>query len=38
MDQLPTFAAKSFAIKRLMLLNARQPTEADLLAILQEAF
>lgn len=37
-DQLPQFAAKSFAIKRLMLLNARQPTEADLLAILQDAF
>ena len=27
-EQLPTFAKKSFAIKRLMLLNARQPTEA----------
>ena len=37
-DQLPQFAAKSFAIKRLMLVNPRQPTEADLLAILQAAF
>ncbi len=37
-EQLPTFAQKSFAIKRLMLLNGRQPTEADLLGILQEAF
>eukprot|EP00456_Euglypha_rotunda_P023098 TRINITY_DN1929_c0_g1_i9.p1 TRINITY_DN1929_c0_g1~~TRINITY_DN1929_c0_g1_i9.p1 ORF type:complete len:403 (-),score=120.95 TRINITY_DN1929_c0_g1_i9:108-1316(-) len=37
-DQLPTFAKKSFAIKRLMLLNARQPTEEDLLEILRAAF
>jgi len=37
-DQLPTFASKAFAIKRLMLLNPRQPTEADLLAILQDAY
>ena len=37
-EQLPEFAAKSFAIKRLMLLNARLPTEADLLEILQAAF
>ena len=37
-DQLPTFAKKAFAIKRLMLLNARQPTESDLLGILQAAF
>lgn len=37
-DQLPGFAKKSFAIKRLMLLNARQPTEEDLLGILQAAF
>jgi alcohol dehydrogenase class IV len=37
-DQLPQFAAKSFAIKRLMMVNPRQPTEADLLAILQAAF
>ena len=38
LEQLPTFAKKSFEIKRLMLLNGRQPTEADLLGILQEAF
>jgi alcohol dehydrogenase len=38
LNQLPDFAAKSFAIKRLMLLNARQPTEADLLEILKAAF
>lgn len=38
LDQLPTFARKSFEIKRLMLLNGRQPSEADLLNILQEAF
>jgi alcohol dehydrogenase len=37
-DQLPTFAQKSFAIKRLMILNGRTPTEADLLEILQAAF
>lgn len=37
-DQLPGFAAKSHAIQRLMLLNARRPTEADLLAILEAAF
>jgi alcohol dehydrogenase len=38
LEQLPTFAAKSFAIKRLMLLNPRRPTEADLLNILHSAF
>ena len=37
-EQLPTFAKKSYEIKRLMLLNGRQPTEADLLSILQAAF
>jgi alcohol dehydrogenase class IV len=37
-DQLPTFAKKSFAIQRLMLLNGRRPTEADLLEILQAAY
>ncbi len=37
-DQLPTFAAKSFGIKRLMALSPRPPSEADLLAILREAF
>ena len=37
-EQLSTFAQKSYAIKRLMLLNGRCPTEADLLGILQDAF
>ena len=37
-DQLPIFAKKSFEIKRLMLLNGRTPTEADLLEILQAAY
>lgn len=37
-DQLPEFARKAFQIKRLMLLNGRPPTEADLLGILQHAF
>ena len=37
-EQLPTFAKKAFAIKRLMLLNARRPTEEDLLSILQAAY
>ena len=37
-EQLPRFAAKAFAIKRLMMVNPRQPTEADLLGILREAF
>ena len=37
-EQLPRFAAKAFAIKRLMMVNPRQPTEADLLEILREAF
>lgn len=36
-DQLPTFAAKAFSITRLMLLNGRRPTEADLLTILRDA-
>ena len=36
-DQLPEFAAKAFSIKRLMLLNPREPTEADLLDILRSA-
>ncbi|MBW3596844.1 MAG: iron-containing alcohol dehydrogenase [Planctomycetes bacterium] len=37
-EQLPEFARKAFAIKRLMTINPRQPTEEDLLAILQEAW
>jgi alcohol dehydrogenase class IV len=36
-EQLPLFAEKSFAIKRLMGTNPRQPTQADLLAILEAA-
>jgi alcohol dehydrogenase len=36
--QLPDFAAKAFAIKRLMTMNPRRPTEEDLLAILREAY
>ncbi len=36
-DQLPMFAAKAFAIKRLMSLNPRVPSEEDLLGILREA-
>jgi alcohol dehydrogenase class IV len=37
-DQLPEFAAKAFAIKRLMDTNPRVPTQADLLAIYEQAF
>jgi alcohol dehydrogenase class IV len=37
-SQLPEFAAKAFAIKRLMDMNPRRPSEADLLGILSEAF
>jgi len=37
-DQLPEFARKAFQIKRLMLLNGRPTTEADLLGILEAAF
>lgn len=37
-EQLPMFAKKAFGIKRLMLLNGRRPTEADLLEILQAAY
>ncbi len=36
-EQLPGFAAKAFAIKRLMSLNPRPPTEEDLLGILRSA-
>lgn len=36
-EQLPEFAKKAFAIKRLMSLNAREPAEQDLLEILQTA-
>lgn len=37
-DQLPRFAEKSFAIKRLLLVNPRRATQQDLLEILQAAF
>ncbi len=37
-DQLARFAAKAFTIKRLMMVNPRQPTEEDLLGILRAAF
>jgi alcohol dehydrogenase class IV len=37
-EQLPVFAAKAFAIKRLLSVNPRPATEADLLGILEEAF
>lgn len=37
-DQLPLFAAKAFAIKRLMRVNPRQPNENDLARILQAAW
>jgi alcohol dehydrogenase class IV len=37
-EQLPEFAKKSFAIKRLLATNPRRASEADLLAILEAAF
>jgi alcohol dehydrogenase class IV len=37
-EQLPEFADKAFAIKRLLWVNPRQPSRADLLAILEAAF
>ena len=37
-EQLPGFAEKAFAVKRLMLLNPRRPTQDDLLGILMDAF
>lgn len=37
-EQLPLFAEKAFAIKRLMQTNPRPPTQADLLAILEAAY
>ncbi|MEQ8786007.1 MAG: iron-containing alcohol dehydrogenase [Pirellulaceae bacterium] len=36
-EQLPQFAEKAFAISRLMEMNPRRPTQADLLGILREA-
>jgi alcohol dehydrogenase class IV len=37
-EQLSEFAQKAFAIKRLMTMNPRRPTESELLALLREAF
>ncbi len=37
-EQLSVFAEKAFAIKRLMGTNPRRPTQADLLAILEQAY
>ena len=37
-EQLPEFARKAYEIKRLMLLNPRLPSEADLLGILESAY
>jgi alcohol dehydrogenase class IV len=37
-DQLPDFAAKAFAIKRLMALTPRTPSEADILDIYRAAW
>ncbi len=37
-EQLPTFAAKAFAIKRLLAVNPRKASEADLLGILEAAY
>lgn len=37
-EQLPEFARKSFAIKRLLATNPRRAGESDLLAILEAAF
>ena len=37
-EQLPDFAAKSFAIKRLLQTNPRPANEADLLDILRQAY
>jgi alcohol dehydrogenase class IV len=37
-EQLPLFAERAFAIKRLMNTNPRQPTQSDLLQILSEAY
>ncbi|MFM9115661.1 MAG: iron-containing alcohol dehydrogenase [Planctomycetota bacterium] len=37
-EQLPAFAEKAFGIKRLMMMNPRQPTSQDLLQILEAAY
>jgi alcohol dehydrogenase class IV len=36
--QLPAFAEKSFAIRRLMWISPRKPTQDDLLGILRAAY
>ena len=37
-EQLPTFAEKAFTLKRLMWVNPRKATQADLLGILESAY
>ncbi len=37
-EQLPEFAEKAFAVKRLMSINPRPPSQEDLLSILKNAF
>jgi len=37
-EQLPEFASKTFAIKRLLATTPRRASEADVLAILEAAF
>lgn len=37
-NQLPLFSEKAFAIKRLMNTNPRQPTQSELLEILEQAY
>jgi alcohol dehydrogenase class IV len=37
-EQLPGFARKSFAVKRLMAMNPRPISESDLLQILRDAY
>jgi alcohol dehydrogenase class IV len=37
-EQLPTFAAKAYGIKRLLAVNPRQASEAELLGILESAY
>jgi alcohol dehydrogenase class IV len=37
-DQLPMFAEKAFAVKRLMLMNGRRPTGDDVVEIYRAAF
>jgi alcohol dehydrogenase class IV len=37
-EQLPTFAQKAFAVKRILRVNPRTVTEADLLGILEAAY